>query len=63
MSVRRPRRFFRQAVPRGNGPYGIALDGRPLKTPLKRDFLVPSLDLAEAVAAEWNGQGGRVDPD
>src|SRR5215212_2637901 len=63
MRARHPRRFFRQAAPTGSGPYGIALDGRALKTPAKRDFLVPSLALAEEIAAEWNGQGDRVDPD
>jgi chaperone required for assembly of F1-ATPase len=63
MRARYPRRFFRQAGLTGSGPYGIALDGRLLKTPAKRNFLVPSLALAEAIAAEWNGQGDRVDPD
>jgi chaperone required for assembly of F1-ATPase len=63
MTARQPRRFFRQAGLTGSGPYGIALDGRPLKTPGKRDFAVPSLALAEAIVAEWNGQGDRVDPD
>jgi chaperone required for assembly of F1-ATPase len=62
MSARLPRRFFREAEATGSGPYSIALDGRPLRTPLKRDFLVPSLALAQAVAAEWNSQGDRVDP-
>jgi chaperone required for assembly of F1-ATPase len=63
MRARHPRRFFREAAPTGSGPFGIALDGRPLKTPSKRDFLVPSLALAEAIAAEWNGQGNRVNPE
>src|SRR5215208_2180944 len=63
MTARHSRRFFRQAALTGSGPYGIALDGRPLKTPAKRNFVVPSLALVEAIAAEWNGQGDRVDPD
>jgi chaperone required for assembly of F1-ATPase len=63
MTARHRRRFFRQAALTGTGPYGIALDGRTLKTPAKRDFVVPILALAEAIAAEWNGQGDWVDPD
>src|SRR5215208_1674582 len=63
MTARHSRRFFRQAALTGSGPFGIALDGRRLKTPAKRDFVVPSLALAEGIVAEWNGQGDRVDPD
>jgi chaperone required for assembly of F1-ATPase len=63
MTARHSRRFFREAGLTGSGPYGIALDGRPLKTPAKRDFQVPSLALADAIAAEWNSQGDRVEPD
>ena len=42
------------------GGYGVALDGRLVKTPGRRDLIVPSLALAAAVAAEWNGQQGEI---
>lgn len=41
---------------------GIALDGRAVKTPLKAPLQLPARALAEAVAAEWAGQGDRIDP-
>ncbi len=57
------RRFYRQAdiVPVGQG-YGIALDGKPIKTPAKRDLVVPNAALAAAIAAEWNAQDDEIQP-
>jgi chaperone required for assembly of F1-ATPase len=57
------RRFYQQAgiIPAGQG-YGIALDGKPVKTPAKRDLTVPSAALATAIATEWNSQQGDVRP-
>lgn len=57
------RRFFKTAaaVPVGAG-YGVALDGRPVKTPGRADLAVPPARLAEAIADEWNAQGERIDP-
>ncbi|GAA4051481.1 ATP12 family chaperone protein [Parerythrobacter jejuensis] len=40
----------------------VALDGRPLKTQGKREQIVPSEALAQALAAEWDRQGDTVDP-
>jgi chaperone required for assembly of F1-ATPase len=42
--------------------YRVLLDGRTLRTPAKRDFVVPTRGLAAAVAAEWQAQGDRIDP-
>ena len=42
--------------------YRVLLDARPLKTPAKREFAVPSRALAEAIAAEWQAQGDEIDP-
>ena len=50
-----------EIVPLGQG-YGVALDGKPVKTPAKRDLIVPSAALAEAIAAEWNAQNNDVRP-
>lgn len=40
----------------------IALDGRPVKTPLKAPLELPTRALADAVAAEWAGQGEEIKP-
>lgn len=42
--------------------FGIALDGRLVKTPAKAELAVPSRALAAAIADEWNGCGETVDP-
>jgi chaperone required for assembly of F1-ATPase len=42
--------------------FAIALDGRRVKTPAKRDLTVPTQALARAIAAEWQAQEERVDP-
>lgn len=42
--------------------FGIALDGRPVRTPAKRVLHVPSRRFAEAVAAEWAAQEAQIDP-
>jgi chaperone required for assembly of F1-ATPase len=57
------RRLYSKAepVPREHG-YGIALDGRPVKTPGKGDLTVPTGALAAAIAEEWNAQEGEVRP-
>jgi chaperone required for assembly of F1-ATPase len=55
------KRFYRKAEPvqRASG-LGITLDGKPIKTPGKRDLVVPNEALAAAVAEEWNAQQGEV---
>jgi len=58
-----PRRFYRSAAaaPCEDG-FTVLLDGRPVRTPGKARVAVPRLALAEALAAEWNAQGERIDP-
>ncbi len=41
---------------------GIALDGRPVRTPGRVPLLLPTDALAEAVAAEWRDVGDTLDP-
>ena len=48
-----------EAVPAAGG-HGVALDGRLVKTPGKRDLVVPTAALAAAVAAEWDAQQGEI---
>lgn len=45
------------------GRYGITLDGRRLRTPAKRPFLLPTEALARAIAEEWDAQQGEIRPD
>ena len=40
--------------------HGVTLDGRLVKTPGKRDLVVPSAALAAAVAAEWEAQQSEI---
>ena len=40
----------------------MLLDGRPIRTPATAELVVPTWALAEAVAAEWNAQGPKIDP-
>jgi chaperone required for assembly of F1-ATPase len=44
------------------GGWGVALDGRPLRTPAKRELTVPSAPLAAAIAAEWDAQHSEIQP-
>jgi chaperone required for assembly of F1-ATPase len=57
------KRFYKKAgtVP-ASGGHGITLDGRLVKTPGKRDLVVPSAALAMAVAAEWDAQQEEIRP-
>ncbi len=42
--------------------YGVQLDQRHLRTPLRQLFLVPNKPLALLAAQEWAGQVGVVKP-
>jgi chaperone required for assembly of F1-ATPase len=57
------KRFWKEvAVAPGDGGWGIALDGRPVRTPQRAPLAVASLVLAEAIAAEWLEVGATIDP-
>jgi chaperone required for assembly of F1-ATPase len=58
------RRLYKKAEPVAaeGGGYGVALDGKTLKTPARRDFVVPSAALVAAIAAEWDAQQRDVQP-
>jgi chaperone required for assembly of F1-ATPase len=55
-----PKRFYKEATTR---EVALLLDGKPVRTPGKAQLLLPNLALAEAIAAEWQGQGERIDPE
>ena len=42
--------------------FGVALDGRPVRTPAKTLLAVPTRPMAEAIAAEWDAQTKEIDP-
>jgi chaperone required for assembly of F1-ATPase len=55
------KRFYKGAeVAASGGGFGVQLDGKPLSTPAKAELVVPSRALAEAIAAEWRGQGDEI---
>ena len=58
------KRFWKDAtVVPADGGFTVHLDGRPVRTPLKAPLILPTQALAEAVAAEWQAQEGKVDPE
>lgn len=58
-----PARFYKEAgVLDRDGLFHVALDGRTARTPARKPLAVGSRAVAEALAAEWEAQGERVDP-
>jgi chaperone required for assembly of F1-ATPase len=59
----RIKRFYRAAgVGEVEGGFALLLDGRRALTPARKPLILPSRALAEAIAAEWAGQGEAIDP-
>jgi len=57
------KRFYEKAAAApAAGGVAVLLDARPVKTPARAALEVPTDELAEAIAAEWNAQGETVDP-
>lgn len=58
-----PKRFYKEATvkPMENG-FAVALDGRVPKTPGGKQVIVPSENIAAAMAAEWAAQEQFIDP-
>ena len=55
------KRFYKEpAVAPVGGGHAVILDGRLIKTPGKRDLIVPSPALAKAMAAEWQAQQSEI---
>jgi len=55
------KRIYRKAEPvPTTGGHGVALDGRLVKTPGRRDLIVPSAALAAEIAAEWEAQQEEI---
>jgi chaperone required for assembly of F1-ATPase len=60
MSAPHRKRFYKSAAATPDN--GVALDGKPLRTPLKQALTLPTRALADAVANEWEAQGETIDP-
>jgi chaperone required for assembly of F1-ATPase len=57
------KRFYKAVTVAVEGTgFRVMLDGRPLRTVGGRAQIVPTAPLAEALAAEWSGQGEEIDP-
>ena len=62
MNAAKPKRFYKSAeAVEADGGHGIALDGKPVRTPAGRPLAVSSAVLANAVAEEWAAQGETID--
>lgn len=44
------------------GGFTVTLDGKPIRTPSQTIVTIPSREIAEAIAAEWDAQRDIIDP-
>jgi chaperone required for assembly of F1-ATPase len=59
----RQKRFYAKAeMAEEDGGFVLRLDGKRAMTPGKKPLVVPHWELADAIAAEWEGQGESIDP-
>jgi chaperone required for assembly of F1-ATPase len=63
MSEWAAKRFWTDATvePQAGG-FTVLLDGRGVKTPAKATLLLPTAQMGEAIAAEWQAQTDKIDP-
>src|ERR1700722_17511449 len=59
---RRKRFYATAAVAESANGFAITLDGRPIRKPSGREVTAPARQIADAIAAEWNAQGGDINP-
>ena len=58
----KPKRFYKDvSVVEAEGGFAVQLDGRNVRGPKGGRVVLPTRALAEQVAAEWAGQGERLD--
>lgn len=63
MSEWQAKRFWEKTtVKAGDNGFAVLLDDRPLRTPAKSEFLVPTEKMALAIAKEWDAQTEKIDP-
>ena len=57
------KRFYTEAcVLEAEGGFAVALDGKVIRTPSGRPLVVPSREIADAIAAEWAAQKETLAP-
>jgi chaperone required for assembly of F1-ATPase len=64
-STRGPQRkrfYARAGVAQSPDGFAITLDDKPVRTPSGRALVAPSLDIADAIAAEWEAQKEFINP-
>jgi chaperone required for assembly of F1-ATPase len=58
------KRFWKKAEAiAAEGGFSVALDGKPIRTPARNVLRLPTRALAEALAAEWEGQEDELRPE
>ncbi len=58
-----PKRFWKEVtVSPVEGGFSVMLDGRPVRTPTRRAFVLPQAVLTEQIAEEWRKVGEFLDP-
>lgn len=63
MSEWKAKRFWKAAsVTEAGGGFSVMLDTRPVRTPAKAEMILPTREMARAVAAEWDAQEGEIKP-
>lgn len=64
MSAWAPKRFWQNASVAETGDrFAVHLDGKPVRTPGKSLLEVPKRAMAERIAAEWEAQEDKIDPE
>lgn len=64
MSDWKQKRFWKEArAVAAEAGFAVELDGRRVKTPAKAALVVPSREMAEAIAAEWDAQIEGINPE
>jgi len=59
-----PKRFYKEAAVKPmDGGFAVGLDGRVPKTPGLKQVVVPTEEIAQALALEWSAQGEFIDPE
>ncbi len=58
----RKRFYANAAVSEAEGGFSVTLDRKPIRTPSGRVVTVPSRQIADAIAAEWEAQKDNIDP-
>ncbi len=60
----KPRRFYTAvSITKDAGIWCVTLDGKPVRTPMKKPLGAPQKALAEALAEEWDAQSPVIDRD